>query len=330
MFRRFFATAYHLGVVHPYCMVRACFPVWYGVANKEGRRLFEKNKPKLNFAQERVVADLDRDGIAMSSLRELFPEDSPLAELQEAARRYGRDATVKSGKQFLQFFWDLKPALDPDNSFIRISLNAHILNAVNSYLGMWAKFYFFSLNRTIPIAPGAKPQQSQRWHRDPEDKKLCKIFLYLNDVDETAGPFMYVKGSHYGGRWRHLFRQRPPHGSRAPHGEVERRVPAGDICVATGRAGTVIFCDTSGLHKGGYATAKERIMYTGVFASESSYKYTANPAVIRPEGSAEKIAHADVSPAARYALAPPRQHIVQRIEKLMKAGGRDEMMPGGG
>ncbi|MDP3772316.1 MAG: phytanoyl-CoA dioxygenase family protein [bacterium] len=330
MMRRLLAHVYHLGVVHPYCTVRACFPVWYGVANKEGRMLFEKNKPKLNPVQERIVADLNHSGIAVSSLEDLFPGDSPLVILQEAARRYERDGVVKSGKQFLQFFWDLKPTLDLENPFIKMSLDARVLDTVNSYLHMWAKFYFFSLNRTVPIAAGAKPQQSQRWHRDPEDKKLCKIFLYLNDVDATAGPFMYVKGSHYGGRWRHLFRQRPPHGSRAPYGEVERRVPSGDILAATGRAGTLIFCDTSGLHKGGYATANERIMYTGVFASAASYKYTANPAIVYPDGDKQKNTRVDLSPAARYALVPSRQSMVQKIEKRIKAGGKDEMMPAEG
>ena len=39
-------------------------------------------------------------------------------------------------------------------------------------------------------------------------------------------------------------------------------VPKNDIRVCTGRAGTVVFCDTTTLHRGGYATKSERTMFT--------------------------------------------------------------------
>ncbi len=40
---------------------------------------------------------------------------------------------------------------------------------------------------------------SQRWHRDYNDKHLLKVFLYMSDVDEAAGPFEYVPGNMIGG-----------------------------------------------------------------------------------------------------------------------------------
>jgi hypothetical protein len=40
------------------------------------------------------------------------------------------------------------------------------------------------------------------------------------------------------------------------------------MVTALGKAGTVIFCDTAGLHKGGLSYSGERIMATGFYPSK--------------------------------------------------------------
>lgn len=52
--------------------------------------------------------------------------------------------------------------------------------------------------------------------------------------------------------------------------------PEAIVC-AKGKAGTLIFCDTAGLHRGGFAVGRERIMSTGFFPS----KKWSEPALIR-------------------------------------------------
>ena len=42
----------------------------------------------------------------------------------------------------------------------------------------------------------------------------------------------------------------------------------GNLKPCTGKMGSIIFCDTTGLHKGGYAISKPRIMYTSTYMSE--------------------------------------------------------------
>ena len=45
-----------------------------------------------------------------------------------------------------------------------------------------------------------KPREwSQSWHRDPEADRLMKVFLFLEDVTDDAGPLEFVAGSHNGG-----------------------------------------------------------------------------------------------------------------------------------
>jgi ectoine hydroxylase-related dioxygenase (phytanoyl-CoA dioxygenase family) len=134
---------------------------------------------------------------------------------------------------------------------------------------MWTKLNYYDLAITLPIEEGSAPVQSQRWHRDNEEKRMCKMFIYLSDVDETAGPFTYIPGTVRGQRLGHLFPQRPPEGNYPPEGALGKVVPENERRIMTGRAGTVIFCDTTGLHRGGYATKRERLMYTVFFTAPS-------------------------------------------------------------
>ena len=306
-------TLHHLFVIHPYCAIRTLWPVWYYISNQKGRRIFQERPPQLHAVQQRIVDDFQRYGVAVSHLDELFPGQNLLPALQQYTQERAASAEVKSGKQFLRYLWDAVPMFDFKNPFLTIALDKRVLDIMNSYLDVWGKFYFFTLNITDPMPEGSKPQQSQRWHRDSEDKRIPKIFIYLNDVDEGAGPFICVKESHYGGKWRSLFRQRPPHGSRAPYGKVEEIVPKDDIKVCTGRAGTIVFFDTSGLHKGGYATKKERIMFTGVFASGASYKYTNHRGFRYPDKFWQKLDVAQLCDEARFAVTQSTPSLPLRI-----------------
>jgi hypothetical protein len=93
--------------------------------------------------------------------------------------------------------------------------------------------------------------------------------MYLNDVDEFAGPFTYVRGSQPTSKnsYSKLFRQKLPWGSYPEESAVLAKTSSEDQFVATGSAGTIIFCDTAGLHRGGFAKTKERVMATGFFPS---------------------------------------------------------------
>ncbi len=97
------------------------------------------------------------------------------------------------------------------------------------------------------------------------------MFLYLNDVDEGAGPFTYVQYSHGGGRHRHIFAQEPPSGSPKMPPDADEKIPHEDVRVCTGAAGTIVFADTSGLHRGGFARERERLMYTSVYTPPASW-----------------------------------------------------------
>ena len=303
----------HLLITHPYCALRHAYPIWYYVCNRRAKSLFCSEKRALSALQQKLIKELKDTGSAVTNLGDLFPEENLLPVMQAEVERLKVAASQKTGKDFLRYLWGTAPTVNFEDPFIKFVLDKRIVDIVNGYMEMWAKFYFMTLNITIPVGRDAKAKQSQQWHRDSDDKKICKVFLYLTDVDSEAGPFFSAKGSQYGGRWRYLFGQRPPHGSRAPFGEVERRVPREHIREFTAPAGTIIFCDTSALHKGGYATAKERIMFTGEFASEASYKYNFYRAIKLPADYSKQVAYSALDDSIKYALNPPTAPAFMKI-----------------
>lgn len=53
-------------------------------------------------------------------------------------------------------------------------------------------------------------------------------------------------------------------------GEIEERIPEDEIETCLCSRGTLLFCDTSGFHRGGYAIRKERLLAHWTYASAAS------------------------------------------------------------
>lgn len=251
-----------------YFRLRASRPVWL-LLNREGRAGYRRYPPKLDDFQKKIVRDLKLYGIATTTLDELFPEKNLLPALQLWTAEHRAGAEIATKKKFLHDIFNPSGPIDLQNPFYRLASSPRILEIANSYLGTLTRLKYVTLQVTTPVSEGMAAVQSQRWHRDPQEKRMCKVFIYVNDVDRTAGPFIYVPQSTVGNKWGYLFPQRPPLGNYPPEGEMEKLLKPEDFQVNTGRAGTVIFCDTAGLHRGGYATKKERIMATSFYAADT-------------------------------------------------------------
>ena len=288
-------------VFRPYFHLRTSRPVWFFLLNREGRNFYRLHWQKLNSIQERIAADLTKYGIAVTSLQELFPEKDWGPKFRQYADTLRSNGKTREGKAFIKMLWEDHSELSFQNPFLSFTLDEKILQIVNAYFGLAVKFDYYALDITTPVQPGMEAFRSQRWHRDPEDRKMCKVFVYLNDVDEGGGPFIYVPETQIGGRWGHFFPQRPPKGSYPPDGELEKFFSPDKLRVNTGKAGSIIFADTAGLHKGGYATTHERIMFTASYTSKAAlrpvqYRLPKDPLF------AENVAK--LPPISRFALSP--------------------------
>jgi hypothetical protein len=233
----------------------------------------------LSAVQERALGALRRDGIAVLRFGELFDEVlwaeaqrdiAPfVAASEEAAKAMGDRPSGKEEVIFRRFFDKAsteEPELSIDSPWLRIAASDQLLGIVNAYRETTTRLFYVD-NWYTPAYPGAQERvASQRWHRDPEHEHVVKLFVYLSDVDEGAGPFEYVRSSTGGGRYGQLWRWG---GSSddwyPPTEELEAAVAEEDRLVLSGSAGTVVLCDTGGFHRGGFARARPRVLAVATY-----------------------------------------------------------------
>ena len=203
--------------------------------------LYTKAQPKLSPFEKNIVAEIERIGYATANVSD-FSMSLTKPMLDTMVR--------KSGKKYLHTL-PLPPELPV--------LAESFLPIVEGYLGLASKaaFVLFELTEVAQ----AERVQSQHWHRDHERYKMLKIFVYYGDVDEDAGPFEYIGFSRT--KFKHFYPQTLTGGSYPPVGEMGELLPF--VKTFTGKAGTIIFADTSGFHRGGFAREKERVMATIVY-----------------------------------------------------------------
>lgn len=252
---------------YPYYALTTAKPVWLW-RHRNFINAYKSREHRLADPQKNLLTTLERDGIAVTHINKLLPDSLFRSVKTAAAELISKNLSAHDKKIFLLEFLRRDFPHSASSPFMSFAMNPVLTEIANEYFQMSSRLKFIIGNVALPIDPKIVPEGSQRWHRDPGIHKICKVFLYLNDVDQATGPFMYIAGSQPGGRWAKIC----PHkffgqGSYYPKGgEVERLLEkhsaAPDVRSCIGSAGTLIICNTMGLHKGGYATKKERLMLT--------------------------------------------------------------------
>jgi hypothetical protein len=102
-----------------------------------------------------------------------------------------------------------------------------------------------------------KSRHAHLFHRDIDDFKFLKLFIYITDVDQNSGPHIVVKGSHRSKlvcKLSDFWRER-----RYLDSEVVKRFGK-DITSIIGQSGTSFFENTLCLHKGTTPHNKARLV----------------------------------------------------------------------
>jgi hypothetical protein len=253
------------------------------LANRASRRRFGSGPP-LDDVQRNVLERLREEGYATLPFTELVPDPDVWQELEAdgarfaaeteaglAREREGGDSELRrrEGKEFLVRKYSRDVELGLDDPWLRLGTNPRLLDLANAYLGMWSKLEYVDVWYTPPA--GGERKSSQRWHRDFNDRHLLKAFLYLVDVDEDTGPFEYVPRSAPGGEFDRLWPWRPLGENYPPEDDFAKSVDGRSVTF-TAPKGTIIFCNTSGFHRGGFAERKARLLATLTWDSPASLK----------------------------------------------------------
>ncbi|MBI3825263.1 MAG: hypothetical protein HY294_04640 [Candidatus Rokubacteria bacterium] len=256
--------------------------MWHEIANRTATaRQRRAPLPAHDALSTRALEALRRDGLATFHVSELeggaalfdavCREETAILGQEPDTIERGR-ARLRAGgeghKEYVLRFVPGSPSgFTFDDPSVCLALHGQILGVVDAFLGLYAELRALEFWYTLADRQQT-PRQSQLWHRDFEDVALVKVFLYTSDVDETAGPFSFVLGTHAGElRWADPDAIARRLTNRADDRTMERVVPRDRWFTGTGRAGTIIMAATKGYHKGGFATEKDRRLLHATYLS---------------------------------------------------------------
>jgi len=214
--------------------------------------------PALTPAQAQMVAELRARGYTTMPLARLDGAGTWRSRLEAPVRAFVDEARTGSSWRTRTPCKLRTPAgRDPVLDFGQHSAMREVVDA---FFGLRAKLLYAELWLIHPVGDAGR-RASQIWHRDPEDRPVLKSFLYFSEVTAEAGPFEYVPPSRPGLALADL--------PARVHGELSDRAAKSAVRVIC-PAWTVMIADTSGLHRGGYASAHERLSATWAYVTPAS------------------------------------------------------------
>lgn len=205
--------------------------------------------PALGDGERALVRTLARDGGVVTSLTALSVPGTArmMAEADRLMVSLVGRPPVKGG-----FGVQATPGeIDAYPDLIRWGLDERLLAIVGNYIGLPVIYRGLTARRDIA---GGEQVETRLFHRDNEDNRIIKIIVYLNDVDDTGGPYEFIPRGVAPASWRI-----PVSGSRASDEAVSRAVPKSRWVACNGARGTAVFTDTCRVfHRGRIAQSADR------------------------------------------------------------------------
>ncbi len=149
------------------------------------------------------------------------------------------------------------------DTFHKIATSDYLKNIAKHYLNSDNIFYNISIIISNPLShsENEKKKFAQYFHYDCDYKKFFKVFIYLNDVNEGAGPHVYLKFSHKNKKFQHILAE------RISDENIEKSYLRKNIIKFLKNKGSMIIEDTFGLHKGETPTKSQRRMLVYEFGN---------------------------------------------------------------
>lgn len=235
---------------------------------------FDKKKIKDKPFYTNIVNQLVEHGAVVLPASDLFdgPELSILKQQAGNAEQIVRRAGVSNSKilgekNYLTRYSESAGAA-PLTDFLAVeTITGRIYDIATLYFGSIPRITNIDYWLNVPEPEERAPFASQLWHRDYEDRKLLKFFMYFTDVDEGRGAFSLISQTHYGTTDAKQFPTKPPLGVTVSDKDVNAQFKEERIRKFEVPALTIVLVDTSALHRGGYCTSGERFLFTSTFTS---------------------------------------------------------------
>jgi hypothetical protein len=157
---------------------------------------------------------------------------------------------------------------------LAFAMHPRVLSVVAEFIGAAPTLLRLGAWRSVP----APPQKfgPHIFHRDKDDFRACKLFLYLTDVGPEDGPHVFVRRSHDPAQVKaHLTANGMPSDLVTPlfeasgrqHADVIPQIFGPLVTEIHGKAGTAFLECTYGYHRGKMPTRKNRIVLEAVYGT---------------------------------------------------------------
>ncbi len=139
----------------------------------------------------------------------------------------------------------------------------NLIEIASSYLGCQPLITNISSWYVVPLLKGNNPEDlysysAQSYHYDIDWLSFLKVFINLDDVDSTNGPFEFLPYTHRGRSSKYYKDQR--------YTDLDTFAKP---VFASGSIGSMFIADTSGLHRDGRAVSKTRQVLTIEFSNST-------------------------------------------------------------
>jgi hypothetical protein len=156
---------------------------------------------------------------------------------------------------------------------LALANDPRILKLASEFLGCRPTIGFLAAWWSYQTGKGA--QEAELFHRDVDDWKFVKLFVYLTNVGPENGPHVYVQNSSTSTRLTRI--------ARFSDDEVRDAFGAENILTITAPAGQAFLEDTFGIHKGQPVIAGTRLIFQAVYSMSTLPYSPKQPVLSRSE-----------------------------------------------
>ncbi|MBD2561697.1 MULTISPECIES: phytanoyl-CoA dioxygenase [Nostoc] len=226
-----------------------------------------RNLPALEGCDRNILNALKKDGVYVTTLADLGLNST--SELLKAAYHQLSQMENPNNDHLDERLPQIYTVTGLPE-FYAWGIEKRLVNIIENYIGLPIAFHGVHLRKDFK----SKHQfGTLLWHSDAEDRRIIKIFIYLNDVEQKTGPFEYIPRSLtslFSWNYFRLYYKLWKSGYMGIDDEqIKSIIPKSAWKSCPGPAGTVIIVDTkNALHHGTIRTEDRSTLF---------FCYTANP-----------------------------------------------------
>ena len=215
--------------------------------------------PVSGVVQSLAVSNTGQEVKVGDKVMQIVPDNAPL-EIQ--AYVFNADiGFVKVGQPVtnmgINFMSSLltEKDLGPDSIFVRYAAQERLLAMASDYLGEAP--YLSNIVLIYSFETSETPSATQFWHKDYDDTKMFKIFIYCSDVDVPEDGALHVANRQ---AMKGIYASPLYSSRRFGDDQFFKMVDRSQATALCGPAGTTFICDThQSFHYGSRCTRRPRL-----------------------------------------------------------------------